>query len=127
MRIGEVAQSAGVSIDTIRFYERRGVLPQPQRRPSGYRVYTEATVQRIRLARALQNMGFTLVEIIDSLHSKDLGTATCGSERWRLEAVLHRINAQIEELGVIQSDVTTVLAECDNGRCRFVPAIASSA
>jgi DNA-binding transcriptional MerR regulator len=126
LRIGEVAQSAGVSIDTIRFYERRGVLPQPQRRQSGYRVYTEATVERIRLARALQNMGFTLVEIIDSLHRKDLGTATCGSERWRLEAVLHRINARIEELGVIQSQVTTVLAECDNGRCRFGPAIASS-
>lgn len=119
MRIGEVAQKAGVSVDTIRFYERRGLLPRPQRRPSGYRMYAAATVERIRLARALQGMGFTLAEITDSLHSKDLGTATCGSERWRLDAVLHRIESRITELERIRTDVNVVLAECDSGQCRF--------
>jgi DNA-binding transcriptional MerR regulator len=47
VRIGELARRAAVTIDTIRFYERRGVLPEPRRRPSGYRIYTEAAVERI--------------------------------------------------------------------------------
>ena len=60
MKIGEVAAGAGVSIDTVRFYERRGVLPEPERTASGYRTYTDASVERLRLARRLQSLGFTL-------------------------------------------------------------------
>ena len=119
MKIGEVAHKAGVSIDTIRFYERRGVLPRPERRPSGYRVYTPATVERIQLARKLQDMGFSLSEIIDSLHGQDLGTATCASERWRLETVLARIEDKVAHLEEMKTEVGRVLAECDAGRCRF--------
>lgn len=73
MNIGELARSAEVNIDTIRFYERRGVLPRPDRRPSGYRVYTTATVERLRLARALQSLGFTLDEIVGAFHASDSG------------------------------------------------------
>ena len=61
------AEAAEVNIDTVRFYERRGVLPRPDRRPSGYRVYSNATVERLRLARALQSLGFTLNEIVGGL------------------------------------------------------------
>src|ERR687891_378201 len=68
MKIGQVADRAGVSIDTVRFYERRGVLPVPERTASGYRTYTPATVDRIRLARRLQQLGLTLDEAIDALH-----------------------------------------------------------
>jgi DNA-binding transcriptional MerR regulator len=125
MQIGEVARAAEVSVDTIRFYERRGVLPPPARRPSGYRVYGPATVERIRLARALQNIGFTLTEIIDALHRMDLGDATCATERWRLEAVLARIDAQMAELERVKRDVNTVLVDCDAGECRFGLASAS--
>jgi DNA-binding transcriptional MerR regulator len=125
MQIGEVARLADVSIDTIRFYERRGVLPPPQRRPSGYRVYGSATVERIRLARALQNIGLTLAEIIDALHRMDIGDATCATERGRLEAVLARIETQMAELERVRRDVITVLADCDAGHCRFGLAPAS--
>lgn len=74
MKIGQVAHDAGVSVDTVRFYERRGVLPAPQRSASGRRVYTTATVRRIRLAKTLQHLGFTLAEVIDALHAHDSGT-----------------------------------------------------
>jgi hypothetical protein len=57
VKIGQAADLAEVSIDTVRFYERRGVLPTPERAPSGYRTYTSATVDRIRLARRLQQLG----------------------------------------------------------------------
>src|SRR3954469_9187964 len=123
MKIGEVARHAGVSIDTVRFYERRGVLPEPERLPSGYRVYEPATVERIKLARRLQALGLTLDEGIDALHSTDHGTPTCASERWRLETVLERIEAQLAELRAVRKEVRSVLARCDDGRCLFAPAV----
>jgi len=122
VKIGQVAREAGVSIDTIRFYERRGVLPAPERRPSGYRMFTEAAVQRIRTARSLQSLGFTLDEVIDALRAHDAGGATCDSERWRLEAVVDRIDARIAELRQARRNTMKILDECGAGRCRFAPA-----
>ncbi|MBI2705592.1 MAG: heavy metal-responsive transcriptional regulator [Actinobacteria bacterium] len=119
MKIGQVAALAGVSVDTVRFYERRGVLPAPERMPSGYRTYTPATVERIRLARRLQALGLTLDEVVDALHATDQGDATCASERWRLEAVLKRIDAKITELRAVRRDITKVIGACDRGECVF--------
>jgi DNA-binding transcriptional MerR regulator len=119
MKIGQVANEAGVSVDTVRFYERRGVLPAPDRLPSGYRTYTSATVQRIRLARRLQALGLTLDEVIDALHASDRDEVSCASQRWRLEAVLDRIDARIAELRSVRRDVVGVLARCDRGACVF--------
>ena len=119
MNIGELARSAGVNIDTVRFYERRGVLPRPDRRPSGYRVYSDATVQRLRLARTLQSLGFTLDEIVGAFHASARGDATCETERWRLEAVLKRLDAKISDLRRTRNEVVQALAECEAGRCRF--------
>ena len=119
MKIGQVADQSGVSVDTVRFYERRGVLPAPERLPSGYRTYTAATVERIRLARRLQALGLTLDEVVDALHATDQGDATCASERWRLEAVLERIDAKIAELRAVRREVTKVMGACDRGACVF--------
>ena len=127
MNIGELARSAEVNIDTIRFYERRGVLPRPDRRPSGYRVYTTATVERLRLARALQSLGFTLDEIVGAFHASDSGAATCETERWRLEVVLERLDAKISDLRRTRRELGKALAECAAGRCRFAgPKLLSS-
>lgn len=122
MKIGEVAASAEVTIDTVRFYERRGVLPPPARRPSGYREYTPAAVERIRTARALQQLGFTLDEVIDALRAHDSGEASEASQLWRLEAVVDRIDARIAELRRTRRNITDTIAECRAGRCRFKPA-----
>ena len=119
MRIGQVAADANVTVDTVRFYERRGVLPPPQRRPSGYREYTSAAVERIRLARALQQLGFTLDEVIDGLRAHDAGETGETSQLWRLEAVIDRIDAKIAELRRTRGAITDTLAECRAGRCRF--------
>jgi DNA-binding transcriptional MerR regulator len=119
VKIGEVAAAAEVSVDTVRFYERRGVLPVPQRRPSGYREYGQATVSRIRTARELQRLGFTLDEVIDALRAHDGGQASCDSELWRLEAVVARIEARIEDLRRTRDAVGATIAECRSGCCRF--------
>ena len=126
MKIGEVADQAGVSVDTVRFYERRGVLPPPARRPSGYRVYTQAAVERITMAKTLQQLGFTLDEVIDALRAHDTGTATCASELWRLEAVLDRIEARIAELQQSRGMVAATISQCRAGTCRLTAARHSS-
>lgn len=119
MKIGELAERSGVSIDTVRFYERRGVLPAPERTDSGYRTYTSATVERLRFARRLQQLGFTLDEVIDALAAHDAGTATCESERWRLEAVVTRIDERIAELRTLRKEVRHVMAACEGGHCEL--------
>lgn len=119
MKIGQVADLAEVSIDTVRFYERRGVLPVPERTASGYRTYTPAIVERIRLARRLQQLGLTLDEVIDALHVTDRSNVTCASQRWRLEAVLDRIDNKIAELDATRRHVHEVLSSCDKGTCTF--------
>jgi len=119
VKIGQVATDAEVTIDTIRFYERRGVLPPPQRRPSGYREYTPATVERVRMARALQQLGFTLEEIIDGLRAHDAGETSQESQLWRMEAVIDRIDTKIAELQHTRDNITSTIAECRDGRCRF--------
>ena len=121
MKIGQVATDAGVTIDTVRFYERRGVLPPAPRRPSGYRDYTPAAVERIRMARMLQQLGFTLDEVIDALHAHDAGETSEASQLWRLEAVVDRIDAKIAELRHTRRSITHTIAECRAGRCRFKP------
>jgi len=120
VKIGEVAAATGVSIDTIRFYERRGVLPPPPRTGSGYRVYTGATVNRIRLARRLQGLGLTLGEIASLLRAHDAGRASCETERWRLAAALERVESKLAELARLRADLHTELTACRAGRCGFI-------
>jgi DNA-binding transcriptional MerR regulator len=117
MKIGQTAAESGVSIDTIRFYERRGVLPAPARTSAGYRLYDRSIVARIHLARQLQSLGLTLDEIVAALHEGDEGHASCQTQRWRLEAALDRIEAKIAELSRLRGDVSEALAACEAGTC----------
>ena len=122
MKIGQVAAESAVSIDTIRFYERRGVLPAPSRTPAGYRVYGRPTVERIKLARRLQGLGLTLDEIASALHERDEGHASCENQRWRLETALQRIETRIAELRRLRGDVRAALAACEAGTCGLATA-----
>jgi DNA-binding transcriptional MerR regulator len=119
LKIGAVARRAGVSVDTVRYYERRGLLPPAERLPSGYRLYSEAAVETIALARRLQGLGLTLDEVADALRAHDGSEVTCESERWRLVAVLDRTRARIAELAALRDDVEAVLARCEAGCCEL--------
>ena len=122
MKIGEVATQAGVSVDTVRFYERVGVLPAPERTESGYRDYRPGTVERIQLTRRLQAIGFTLADATDALAAHDAGGATCESERWRLQAVLDRVDAQLAELAALRARIVAAQEACAAGDCMFTTA-----
>jgi DNA-binding transcriptional MerR regulator len=119
MKIGQIARQAGVSVDTVRFYERVGVLPPPARRPSGYREYQPGAIDRIRLTRELQAIGFSLREVVDALAAHDAGGATCETERWRLDAVLGRVDAKIAELLALRERIIAAEHGCDIGECVF--------
>ena len=125
VKIGVIADQARVSIDTVRYYERRGLLSPADRLPSGYRLYTDSAVARIQLARRLQGLGMSLDEVSDAFATHDRGEASCDSERWRLEAVHERITARMAELSAIRDAIDTTLAQCADGHCalRDVPSI----
>ena len=122
MKIGEVADQAGVTVDTVRFYERVGVLPEPARTESGYRDYEPGTIERIRLTRELQAIGFTLNDAVGALAAHDAGGATCASERWRLDAVLARVDAKLAELTALRGRIVQAQEACDSGCCMFTSA-----
>ena len=98
LRSGELAHLAGVSPDTIRHYERLGVLPAAPRTASGYRLYTRDTVDRVRLVRRALHLGFTLAELSEILRARDHGAAPCQRVLKMAEGKLHSLTEQIQEL-----------------------------
>jgi DNA-binding transcriptional MerR regulator len=120
MKIGEFADAVGVSVDAIRFYERRGVLRPAQRTPGGYRTFSQADLDRVTLARQLQQLGLTIEEVVDALAAHDRNGATCESERWRLEQVEKRVDAQLAALRQTRRLIRDALADCDAGCCQLV-------
>ena len=123
LKIGEIAARAGVSVDTVRYYEHRGVLPTPRRLPSGYRAYTASSVQRLVLARRLRAVGMSIDEIVAALAAHHDGES-CRSQVWRLEAVRDRIDTQIAQLTELRNVLTPVIDACVEGCCALSPGIA---
>jgi MerR family copper efflux transcriptional regulator len=98
LTIGTVAKRAGVPIDTIRYYEREGLLPEPLRRASGYRSYNESAISRLRFIRRAKDLGFTLDEIRDLLALSADRHRGVKAVRQRAEQRLAGIDARIAEL-----------------------------
>src|SRR6267378_1367440 len=91
MRIGELSAETSVSIQTLRYYERRGLLPAPHRRASGFRVYDPDTTRRVRFIRRAQDLGFTLQEIGILLAFWGHPAKACGAVEQRARDTLERI------------------------------------
>ena len=117
LRIGEVAAGAGVGIDTVRFYERRGVLPPIERRSSGYRSFRPETVERIAFVKELQALGFSLDEVIELLKVIDSNGPTCATARGYAVATIDRIDAKIRALSETRQRLASVLQACEEGDC----------
>ena len=112
LTIGRVARAAGVGIDTIRYYEREGLLPEPERRLSGYRDYTPDAVTRLRFIRRAKELGFTLEEIRELLAlSADRERGVRGVKQ-RAEARLVEIERRIRELKRVQRGLKSLIDAC---------------
>lgn len=115
MKIGQVAAQAGVRIDTLRYYERRGLLSEPERRESGYREYPEEAVRIIRFIKRAQNLGFTLDEIEELLTLRGAN----GKSRRRVRAVaqakMKDIDEKLARLKSMRSALHSLIETCDCG------------
>jgi MerR family mercuric resistance operon transcriptional regulator len=113
MTIGKAAALAGVSADTIRYYERVGVLPRPARTRAGYRIYAPAIVNRLTLVRNAQRFGFSLREIAGFLRVRDAGGTPCRTVRAAAERMLEAIEQQITDLAARREEMRKTLRVWD--------------
>jgi DNA-binding transcriptional MerR regulator len=113
LRAGELAELAGVSTDTLRHYERKGLIPRPPRGANGYREYPAETLDRVRLVRSALAVGFTLDELAGILGVRDRGGAPCRRARALLEEKLGSVEAQLLELARLRETLRSVLGEWD--------------
>jgi MerR family copper efflux transcriptional regulator len=110
LKIGALAKAAGVPIDTVRYYERTGLLPSPSRTESGYRAYQPEAVERLRFIRNSKRLGFTLHEIAQLLELRHAGARSevRQSAREKVEA----IDRRIAELGELRHQLVQLIEEC---------------
>ena len=119
--IGDAAAQSGVSADTIRYYERIGVLPKPPRSDGGYRRYTDAHVGRIIFVRNAARFGFPLKELAGFLKARDKGQPPCRSVRAAGGRLLQDMERQIAELIEARDQMRRTLADWDERLARTPP------
>ena len=121
LRSGALAKATGVSPDTIRHYERIGVLPRASRTGSGYRVYTASAVERVLVVRRALRIGFTLAELAEVLKARDAGGAPCHRVYKLAQEKLKGITADIEALKQTQRYLKQVLGDWEHRMQRTAP------
>ena len=113
LRIGDVARAAGVSPDTIRHYEKAGVIPRARRSDAGYRLYSPDALARVLLVRNGLQFGFSLRELARFLKAREHGTAPCRQVRATAEAILTRVEHRIVELEHARASIRETLTHWD--------------
>ena len=128
MKIGELAQRAGVGIDTVRYYEREGLLPEARRLASGYRAYDGDDVRRLRFVRRAKALGFTLHEIRELLALSDRREDDMGGLKAAASEKLADVNARLAELNRMREGLEALVASCPGhgalAQCPILDALA---
>ena len=112
MRIGHLAGKAGVAVDTVRYYERQGLLPEPARRPSGYRDYGDDELQQLRFVRRCKALGFTLEETRELLRLNANPKADRAEVRALTERRLADVDAKLRELQLLRDSLAELATSC---------------
>ena len=110
--IGKVANVTGVGIETIRFYEREGLIPEPPRRDSGYRQYPPATIDRVRFIKRAKDLGFTLAEIKELLNLSVGQGTTCADVKRKAMEKIKEVDAKIADLKRIKQALNQLTDQC---------------
>jgi len=113
LTIGGLAKAAGVNVETIRYYQRIGLVEEPIRPVSGFRRYSPQMVQRIKFVKRAQGLGFKLQEIAELLL---LGEGHCADVRQRAEEKRKRIQSQIEDLKALRDTLDELIGACRRGK-----------
>jgi MerR family mercuric resistance operon transcriptional regulator len=112
LTIGQLAKQAGVGVETIRFYEREGLLSEPERRPSGYRQYPHEVVRRVRFIRHAKELGFTLKEIQELLELRVDPQSSCADVRRRASDKIADIEGRIASLERMRKALESLARKC---------------
>lgn len=127
LTIGMAARAAGVGVETIRFYERRGLLARPPKPAGGVRRYTPDAVERVRFIRQAQSLGFTLRQIEELLALEANPAADCSDVRRRALAKIEEVDGRMRQLGEIRGALVRLLAACPGsgalGACSILEAL----
>src|SRR5215471_2518530 len=127
LSIGQVARLAGVGVETVRFYEREGLLEEPPRRASGYRQYSEQVVTRLRFIKRAKLLGFSLKEISELLLLRVDSQTSCEEVKQRTEAKLVEVEQKMVELQRMRHALLQVASLCTgqgpSGRCPVLDAL----
>jgi MerR family mercuric resistance operon transcriptional regulator len=115
MRIGELAARAAVSVQTVRFYERKGLIRQPRRLPSGYREYPAEAVAILQFIKHNQSSGFTLTEIGSILKSISTGSSAALNRREDIQKKISALDDRIQSLQMIRDELSACLDRCQCG------------
>lgn len=115
MTIGELASQAGVNVQTVRYYERRGILPEPARTASGYRQYDGEALARVRFIRRAQELGFSLGEIEELLGLRVDDRCSCSTVEAATRAKLADVRRKIRELKRMERVLEKLAASCAAG------------
>ena len=123
----EVAKQGGVNLETVRYYERRGLLPKPPRNATGYRAFEPDAVRRLRFIRHAQALGFSLHEIKDLLALRVKAGVSSADVRWRAEAKLVDIDEKLKTLRAMKKVLTRFTESCSGAgpisRCPILAAL----
>lgn len=115
LTIGQLAKRGGVNLETIRYYERRGILPRPPRTGSGYRAFSDEAVRRIRFVKRAQTLGFSLREIEELLTLRARPGRSCASVQAKATAKIAEIDAKLRTLTAMKQALTRLVAACTGG------------
>ena len=113
LTIGALAQAANVGVETVRFYERKGLLPEPPRTSSGYRQYPGDTVDRLKFIRRAQGLGFALREISELLDLRVDEVAACGPVEAQAREKLEQVAGKIAELRRMETALQRLVVACE--------------
>src|SRR5256886_5913188 len=111
MQIGELAKRAHVTVQTVRFYERLKLLPDPQRKDSGYRIYSEPDLKRLLFVRQAKSLGFSLDEIRDILRMRERGHCPCGEVITIAERHLRAVEQQLHNLSKFRDGLSRAVKQ----------------
>jgi Cd(II)/Pb(II)-responsive transcriptional regulator len=112
MRIGELAQQTGTSVESIRFYEREGLIPSAERAINNYRVYTPAHAERLAFIRHCRRLDMTLDEIRALLQQRDAPSEDCREVNALLDEHIRHVAQRIRELRTLEKDLKALRARC---------------
>lgn len=112
-----LARRVGVNADTIRYYERVGLLPEPRRSSAGYRLYSADAVDRVRFIRGCQRLGLRLRDIGQLLEIRDTGVCACGPAEDMLRRRLTELDAEVARLTALRHDLVTMVERLPTNDC----------